>query len=178
MDDIRRTAITYGGILTREEFDEAFAATGWFRRLRWLIVAAAALMAALSLKPSADGGPVNAGLLTLALVYGALGLFLPPMLAGRMFRADQATGEKQAVIDASGCVISRGSEELIRVPWRTMNRYHATQRAYVVTGRIGWKVGLLIVPKRLLTRADENELVDILLEAAVRRSKSKRAPGR
>ncbi|MFJ8870281.1 hypothetical protein ACIRD6_31535 [Streptomyces sp. NPDC102473] len=74
MDDIRRTAITYSGILTREEFDEAFAATGWFRRLRWLIVVVAALMAALSLKPSADGDPVNAGLLTLALVYGALGI--------------------------------------------------------------------------------------------------------
>ncbi|WP_406391339.1 hypothetical protein [Streptomyces sp. NBC_00887] len=178
MDDIRQTVITYSGVLTRAEFDEAFVATGWFRRLRWLIVVAAALMAALSLKPSADGDPINAGLLTLALVYGALGVFLPPMLAGRMFRADQATGEKQAVIDAVGCVISRGSEELMRVPWRTMNRYYETERAYVVTGRLGWKVGLLIVPKRLLTGAGETELVDVLLEAAVRRSKGKRAHGR
>ncbi|MEU5361903.1 YcxB family protein [Streptomyces sp. NPDC005925] len=178
MDGIRQTTITFSGILTREEFDEAFAATGWLRHLRWLIVVAAAVTAALSLKPSAHGDPINAGLLTLALVYGALGLFLPPMLAGRMFRADQATGEKQAVIDDAGCVVSRGSEVLMRVPWRTMYRYYETERVYVVTGRLGWKVGLLIVPKRLLTRTSETELVGILLEAAVRRSKSQRAPGR
>lgn len=178
VDDIRQTTITFSGILTREEFDEALAATGLFRRLRWLIVVAAALMAALSLRPSAHGGPINAGLLTLALVYGALGLFLPPLLAGRMFRADQATGEKQAVIDDAGCVVSRGSEELMRVPWRTMYRYYETERVYVVTGRVGWKVGLLIVPKRLLTRTSETELVGALLEATVRRSKSMRAHGR
>ncbi|WP_329224712.1 hypothetical protein OHB07_00150 [Streptomyces sp. NBC_00111] len=178
MDDIRQTTITYGGILTREEFDEAFAATGLFRYLRWLIVVAAVLLMALSLKPVGHGDPLNAGLLMLALVYGALGLFLPPMLAGRMFRADQATGERQAVIDAAGCVISRGSEELMRVPWRTMNRYHETERVYVVTGRVGWKPGLLIVPKRLLTTTSETELVDILLKAAVHPARSKQAHSR
>ncbi|MFI6123776.1 hypothetical protein ACIBCU_29105 [Streptomyces sp. NPDC051064] len=178
MDDIRRTTITFSGILTREEFDEALAATGWFRHLRWLIVVAAATMAVLSLKPSADGGPINAGLLMLSLVYGALGVFLPPMLAGRMFRADQATGEKQAVIDDAGCVVSRGPKELMRVPWRSMYRCHETERVYVVTGRLGWKVGLLMVPKRLLTKTSETELVGVLLEAGVPRSKSKRTHGR
>lgn len=177
MDDIRQTVITFSGILTREEFDEALAATGWFRRLRWLIVVAAVLMAALSLRSSAHG-PINAGLLTLALVYGVLGLFLPPLLAGRMFRADQATGEKQAVIDDAGFVVSRGSEELMRVPWRTMYRYYETERVYVVTGRLGWKIGLLMVPKRLLTRTGETDLVDVLQEAPVRRSKSIRTHGR
>ncbi|MCX4774521.1 YcxB family protein [Streptomyces sp. NBC_01260] len=178
MDDIRQTTITFSGILTREEFDEALAATGWLRRLRWLIVVAAAVMAALSLKPSADGNSINAGLLMLALVYGALGMFLPPMLAGRMFRADQATGEKQAVIDDAGFVLSRGSDELMRVPWRTMSRYYETERVYVVTGRLGWKRGLLMVPKRLLTRTGETELVGVLLEASLRRSTSVRTHGR
>ncbi|MFE4257879.1 hypothetical protein [Streptomyces sp. NPDC056883] len=177
MDDIRQTTITFSGILTREEFDEALAATGWFRHLRALVLVAAALMAALSLKPG-SGESINAGLLALALVYGALGLFLPPMLAGRMFRADQATGEKQAVIDHAGCVVSRGSEEIMRVPWRTMYRSYETERVYVVTGRLGWKVGLLIVPKRLLTRTGETELMGLLLESTVRRSKSKRTHGR
>lgn len=178
VDDIRQTAITFSGTLTREEFDEALAATGWLRRLRWLIVVVAALMAALSLKASAHGGPINAGLLALALVYGALGLFLPPLLAGRMFRADQVTGEKQAVIDDAGFVVSRGSEELMRVPWRTMYRYYETERVYVVTGRLGWKRCLLIVPKRLLTRTSEPQLVSALLKATVRRSKSKQTQGR
>lgn len=178
MDDIRQTVITFSGILTREEFDEALAATGWFRRLRWLFVVAAVLMAALSLRSSAHGGPINAGLLTLALVYGVLGLFLPLLLAGRMFRADQATGEKQAVVDDAGFVVSRGSEELMRVPWRTMYRYYETERVYVVTGRLGWKVGLLMVPKRLLTRTGETDLVDVLQEALVRRSKSMRTQRR
>lgn len=178
VDDIRQTTITFSGILTREEFDEALAATGWLRRLRWLIVVAAAVMAALSLKPSADGNSINAGLLMLALVYGALGMFLPPMLAGRMFRADQATGEKQAVIDDAGFVLSRGSDELMRVPWRTMSRYYETERVYVVTGRLGWKRGLLMVPKRLLTRTGETELVGVLLEASLRRSTSVRTHGR
>ncbi|REK90669.1 hypothetical protein DY245_08855 [Streptomyces inhibens] len=178
MDDIRQTTIAFSGILTREEFDEAVAATGWFRRLRWLIVVAAVLMAALSLRPSAHGGPVNAGLLTLALVYGVLGLFLPPLLAGRMFRADQATGEKQAVVDDAGFVVSRGSEELMRVPWRTLYRSYETERVYVVTGRLGWKTSLLIVPKRLLTGSGETELMGVLLETRVRRSKSRRTQGR
>lgn len=178
VDDIGQTTITFSGILTREEFDEALAATGWLRRLRWLIVVAAAVMAALSLKPSADGNSINAGLLMLALVYGALGMFLPPMLAGRMFRADQATGEKQAVIDDAGFVLSRGSDELMRVPWRTMSRYYETERVYVVTGRLGWKRGLLMVPKRLLTRTGETELVGVLLEASLRRSTSVRTHGR
>ncbi|WP_405557674.1 hypothetical protein [Streptomyces sp. NBC_01171] len=178
MDDIPQTTITFSGTLTREEFDEALAATGWWRRLRWLFVVAAAVMAALSLKPSADGNSINAGLLMLALVYGALGMFLPSMLAGRMFRADQATGEKQAVIDDTGCVISRGSEELMRVPWRTMSRYYESELVYVVTGRLGWKRGLLIVPKRLLTTTGETELVSVLLEASLRRSTSVRTHGR
>ncbi|MCX5129496.1 hypothetical protein OG898_29610 [Streptomyces sp. NBC_00193] len=177
MDDIRQTTITFSGTLTREEFDEALAATRWFRHLRGLVLVAAVLLAVLSLKPgSAD--PINTGLLALALVYGALGLILPPILAGRMFRADQATGEKQAVIDHAGCVVSRGSEELMRVPWRTMYRYYETERVYVVTGRLGWKVGLLIVPKRLLTRTSETELIGLLLESTVRRAKRKQAHGR
>ncbi|MFF3215550.1 hypothetical protein ACFYYB_33590 [Streptomyces sp. NPDC002886] len=173
MDDIQQTQtpITFSGSLTREEFDEALAATGWFRYLRWLILVAAALMTALSLKPG-SGDPINTGLLALALFYGALGLFLPPMLAGRMFRADQATGEKQAVIDHAGCVVSQGSKELMRVPWRTMYRYYETERAYVVTGRLGWKASLLIVPKRLLNQTSQTELAGVLLEATVRRSKN------
>ncbi|MEU4112713.1 YcxB family protein [Streptomyces sp. NPDC027717] len=175
MDDKRQTAITFSGTLTREEFDEALAATGWLRRLRWLILAAAALTVALGLKASAHGGPVDAGLLTLALVYGVLGLFLPPLLAGRMFRSDQLTGEKQVVIDDAGFVVSRGSEELMRVPWRTMHRYFETERLYVVTGRLGWKRCLLMVPKRLLTGTSEPQLASALLKAEVRRSKSKRA---
>ncbi|MEU7601221.1 hypothetical protein [Streptomyces sp. NPDC041003] len=178
MDDIRQTTITFSGILTREEFDEAVAATGWFRRLRWLIVVAAVLMVALSMRPSTHGGPVNAGLLTLALVYGVLGLFLPPLLAGRMFRADQATGEKQAVVDDAGFAVSRGSEELMRVPWRTTYRSYETERVYVVTGRLGWKTSLLIVPKRLLTGSGEIELMGVLLETRVRRPKSRRTQGR
>ncbi|MCY0932019.1 YcxB family protein [Streptomyces sp. H27-H1] len=178
MDDIRQATITFSGILTREEFDEALATTGWFRRLRWLIVVAAALMAALSLRPSAHGGPINAGLLTLALVYAVLGLLLPPLLAGRMFRADQATGEKHAVVDNAGFVVSRGSEELMRVPWHTMYRSYETDRVYVVTGRVGWKASLLIVPKRLLTTTSETELVAVLRAAPFRRSKSVRTQGR
>ncbi|MFD6417946.1 hypothetical protein [Streptomyces sp. NPDC060194] len=178
MDDIRQATITFGGVLTREEFDDAIAATGWYRRLRRLVLVAAVVMAAMSLKPAADGDPINAGLLMLALVYGAIAVFLPPMFAGRMFRADQATGEKQAVIDDTGCVISRGSEELMRVPWRTMSRYHETELVFVVTGRLGWKRGLLIVPKRLLITTGSVELVGALLEATVRRSTSKRTHGR
>ncbi|MFE9635752.1 YcxB family protein [Streptomyces sp. NPDC006463] len=178
MDDIRQATITFSGILTREEFDEAVAATGWFRRLRWLIVVAAVLMAALSLRPSAHGGPVNAGLLTLALVYGALGTFLPPLLASRAFRADQATGEKQAVIDDAGFVVSRGGEEFMRMPWRTIHRSYETERVYVVTGRLGWKAGLLIVPKRLLTGPGETELMGVLLETRVGGSKTRRTQGR
>ncbi|MGW1374435.1 YcxB family protein [Streptomyces sp. NPDC002446] len=178
MADIRQTTIAFSGILTREEFDEAVAAIGWFRRLRWLIVVAAVLMAALSLRPFAHGGPVNSGLLMLALVYGVLGLFLPPLLAGRMFRKDQATGEKQAVVDDAGFVVSRGSEELIRLPWRTMYRSYETERVYVVTGRLGLKTSLLIVPKRLLTGPGETELMGALLENRVRRSTSRRTQGR
>ncbi|MBT2451449.1 YcxB family protein [Streptomyces sp. ISL-43] len=178
MDDIRQAAIAFSGTLTREEFDEAVAATGWFRRLRWLIVVAAVLMAALSLRFSAQGGSVNAGLLALALVYGVLGLFLPPVLTSRMFRADQATGEKQAVVDDAGYVVSRGHEELMRVPWRTVSRSYETERVYVVTGRLGWKAGMLIVPKRLLTGPGETELMGVLLETRVRRSKSRRTQGR
>ncbi|ATW48242.1 hypothetical protein [Streptomyces peucetius] len=178
MDDIRQTTITFSGILAREEFDEAVAAIGWFRRLRWGIVVAAVLMAALSLRASAHGGPVNAGLLTLALVYGVLGLFLPPLLAGRMFRADQATGEKQVVVDDAGFVVSRGSEELMRFPWCTMHRSYETERVYVVTGRLGLKTILLMVPKRLLTGSGEAELMGVLLETRVRRSKNRRTQGR
>src|SRR4051794_9870013 len=77
VDDIRHRTVIFSGILTREEFDEAFAATSWFRQLRWLVVVAAVLMGMLSLRPAAHGGPINAGLLMLALVYGVLGLFLP-----------------------------------------------------------------------------------------------------
>ncbi|MFG3144760.1 hypothetical protein [Streptomyces sp. NPDC048243] len=178
MDDIRRRTVTFSGILTREEFDEALAATGWFRQLRWLVVVAAVLMGTLSLRPAAHGGPINSGLLTLALVYAVLGLFLPRLKAGRMFRADRATGEKQAVIDDVGFVLSRGSEELMRVPWHTMRRHYEAERIYVVTGRLGWKACLLIVPKRLLTPTSETELVRVLLEAPLRRSKSKRTRGR
>lgn len=178
MDDIRQTAITFSGILTREEFDEAVAAIGWFRRLRWLIVVAAVLMVTLSLRPFAHGGPINSGLVMLALVYGVLGLFLPPLLAGRMFRTDQAKGEKQAVVDDAGFVVSRGSEELVRVPWRTMYRSYETERVYVATGRLGWKTILLIVPKRLLTGAGEIELMGVVLETRVRRSKSRGTQGR
>ncbi|MFD1275613.1 hypothetical protein ACFQ51_40460 [Streptomyces kaempferi] len=177
MDDIRQTTVTFSGILTREEFDEALAVTGWFRHLRWLVVVAAALMGTLSLRPTTHGGPINVGLLMLALVYGVLGLFLPRLKASRMFRADQATGEKQAVIDDVGFVLSRGSEELMRVPWRTMHRYYEAEWVYVVTGRLGWKACLLIVPKRLLTTTSETELVSVLLEAPFRRSKSKRIQG-
>ncbi|MFD5067285.1 hypothetical protein ACFWNC_04955 [Streptomyces sp. NPDC058369] len=178
MDDIRQTTITFSGTLTREEFDEALAATGWLRRLRRLIAVAAVVMTALGLKPAVDGNSVNAGLLMLALVYGALCVFLPPMLAGRMFRADQATGEKQAVIDHAGFVLSRGSDEIMRVPWRTMKRYYETERAYTATGRFGWKRGLLIVPKRLLTTTGETELVGVFREASLRCSTSSRTPGR
>ncbi|WP_393053971.1 hypothetical protein [Streptomyces sp. LN549] len=178
MDDIRQTTITFSGILTREEFDEALAAAGWFRRLRWLVVVAAALMATLSLRPVTHGGPINVGLLMLALVYGVLGLCLPRLKAGRMFRADQATGEKQAVIDDAGFVLSRGSEELMRVPWRTMHRSYEAERVYVVTGRLGWKACLLIVPKRLLTTTSETELAGVLLAAPFRRSKGMRTQGR
>ncbi|MFD6276011.1 YcxB family protein [Streptomyces sp. NPDC060209] len=178
MDDIRQTTITYRGILTREEFDEALAATGLFRYLRWLIVVAAVLMAALSLKPVAHSGSVNAGLLILAFVYGALGLSLPLLLAGRMFRADQATGEKQATVNEAGFVLSRGSEELMRVPWRSMSRYYETERVYVLTGRLGWKPGLLIVPKRLLTTTSETDLMHLLPQAMLRRSKNRRTQGR
>ncbi|MDQ0585706.1 YcxB family protein [Streptomyces rishiriensis] len=178
MDDIRRTTISFSGLLTREEFDEALTATGLFRRLRWLIVVAAVLLAALSLTPSVHGGPINVGLLMLALVYGALGVSLPPLLAGRMFRADQATGEKQAVVDEAGFVVSRGSEELLRMPWRTMHRSYETERVYVVTGRLGWKANLFIVPKRLLTRTGETELMGVLREAPFRRSNGRRTQGR
>ncbi|MFF2191346.1 YcxB family protein [Streptomyces sp. NPDC058157] len=175
MDDIRQATVTFSGTLTREEFDEAVAATGTFRRVRWLILAAAVLMAALGLRPLPDGGPVNGGLLTLAVVYGVLGLFLPPLLTGRAFRADQAKGEKQATIDAAGFVVVRGGVELVRVPWRSMYRVHETERVYVVTGRLGWKAGLMIVPKRLLAGAGEAELVGVLLETRVGRSKARRA---
>ncbi|MER6782986.1 MULTISPECIES: YcxB family protein [unclassified Streptomyces] len=175
MDDIRQATITFSGTLTREEFDEAVAATGSFRRVRWLIGVAAGLMAALSLRPLAGGGPVNGGLLTLAVVYGALGLFLPPLLTGRAFRADQAKGEKQATIDASGFVIVRGGDELMRVPWRSVYRSYETERVYVVSGRLGWKAGLLIVPKRLLAGAGEAELVGVLLETRVGPPKGRRA---
>ncbi|WP_331727869.1 hypothetical protein [Streptomyces sp. NBC_00158] len=175
MDDIRRATITFSGTLTREEFDEAVAATGMFRRIRWLIGVAAVLMAALSLRPLPDGGPVNGGLLTLAVVYGVLGLFLPPLLTSRAFRADQAKGEKQATIDAVGFVILRGDDELMRVPWRSMHRSYETERVYVVTGRLGWKAGLVIVPKRLLAGAGEAELMGVLLETRVGRPKGRRA---
>ncbi|MFE0188118.1 YcxB family protein [Streptomyces sp. NPDC059008] len=178
MDAIRQTTIAFSGILTREEFDEAVAAIGWFRRLRWLSIVAAVLMATLGLRHAAHGDPVNSGLLMLALVYGVLGLFLPPLLAGRMFRTDQATGEKQVVVDDAGFVVSRGSEELMRVPWRTMYRSYETERVYVATGRVGWKTSLLIVPKRLLTGAGETELMGVLLETRARRSKSRRTQGR
>ncbi|MEU9039477.1 YcxB family protein [Streptomyces sp. NPDC048352] len=174
MDDIRQATITFSGTLTREEFDEAVAATGLFQRLRWLIWVAAVLLAALSLRPLAHGGAVNAGLLALGVVYGVLGLFLPPLLSGRAFRADQARGEKQAVIDAAGFVVARGGEELMRVPWGTMYRARETERVYVVTGRFGWKGGLLIVPKRLLAGAGEAELMGVLLETGVRRFKRHR----
>ncbi|MEU9713879.1 hypothetical protein [Streptomyces sp. NPDC047976] len=175
MDDIRQATITFSGTLTREEFDEAVAATGVFRRLRWLIVVAAVLMAALSLRPLPDGGSVNGGLLTLAVVYGVLGLFLPPLLTSRAFRADQAKGEKQATIDAAGFVIVRGGDELMRVPWRNMYRSYETERVYAVTGRLGWKAGLLIVPKRLLAGSGEAELMGVLLETRVGRPKRRRA---
>jgi hypothetical protein len=171
VDDTRQTTITFGGILTREEFDEAVAEAGWFRHLRWLVVVAAVLMAALSLRHAAQGGPINAGLLALALVYGVLGLFLAPLLAGRMFRAEQATGEKQVVVDRAGFVVSRSSEELMRVPWSAMYRYYETERVFVVTGRLGWKIGLLIAPKRLLAGTGETELRGVLQSAPLRRSK-------
>ncbi|KPI22813.1 hypothetical protein OV320_1270 [Actinobacteria bacterium OV320] len=131
-------------------------------------------MAALSLRPLAHDGQLNAGLLMLALVYGVLGLFLPPLLAGRMFRADQATGGKQVLIDDVGFVVSRGSEEVMRVPWRAMYRYQETERVYVVTGRLGWKAGLLIIPKRLLTGNSESGLTAVLLRVPFRRSGSRR----
>ncbi|MEU9144092.1 hypothetical protein [Streptomyces sp. NPDC048349] len=174
MDDIRQATITFRGTLTREEFNEAVAATGVFRRLRSLIVVAAVLMAALSLRPFDQGGPINTGLLALAVVYGALGLGLPPLLAGRAFRADQAKGEKLAVADAVGFAVSRGDEVLMRVPWRNMYRSYETERVYVVTGRLGWKACLLIVPKRLLTGPGETELMGVLLETCVRRFKRHR----
>jgi len=177
VDDIRQTVITFDGILTREEFDEALAAVEWFRSLRWLGVGGAALMAVLSLISSADDGPINTGLM-IALVYGVLGWFLHPLLAGRMFRADQATGEKRAVLDDAGFVVFRGSEEFMRASWRAMYRYHETERVYVVTGRLGWKVILFVVPKRLLTRTSETELVGVLRKAPFRRSRSTWTHGR
>ncbi|MFB7981920.1 YcxB family protein [Streptomyces vinaceus] len=175
MDDIRQASITFSGTLTREEFDEAVAATGMFRRVRWLIGVAAALMAALSLMPLAGGGPVNGVLLMLAAVYGVLGLFLPPLLTSRAFRADQAKGEKRATIDAAGFVVVRGGDELMRVPWRSISRSYETERVYVVTGRLGWKAGLVIVPKRLLAGAGEAELMGVLLETRVGRPKGRPA---
>ncbi|MEU8844270.1 hypothetical protein AB0D97_35060 [Streptomyces roseus] len=174
MDDIRRATITFSGTLTREEFDEAVASTGLFRRVRWLVGVTSVLMAALSLMPLVGGGPANGGLLTLAVVYGVLGLFLPPLLTSRAFRADQAKGEKQATVDASGFAIVRGGEELMRVPWRNMRRFYETERVYAVTGRLGWKAGLVIVPKRLLAGAGEPELMGVLLEGRVGRSKDRR----
>lgn len=174
---MQRATITFSGTLTREEFDEGLAATGWFRRLRWLFGVAAALMVTLSLRLAVHGGPINAGLLILALIYGVLGLFLSSLLAGRMFRADQAAGEKQAVIDDAGFVVSRGSEELVRGPWEAMYRFEETERVYIVTGRLGWKAVLLIVPKRLLTGTDETQLPVVLLNAPFRRSKGRQAQG-
>lgn len=178
VDDIRKTTISFSGVLTREEFDEALAAIGWFRRLRWLFFVASALMMTLSLRLAVEGGPINAGQLMLALVYGVLGLCLPPLLAGRMFRADQATGEKQALIDDAGFVVSRGSEELVRGPWKAMYRYYERERVYVATGRLGWKAVLMIVPKRLLTPTSETELVGVLTKAPFRRSKNRHEPAR
>ncbi|THA47716.1 YcxB family protein [Streptomyces sp. A1136] len=178
MSDIRQATIAFSGSLTREEFDEAFAATGRLRRLRWLTGVLAVLPAALSLRLSADGGSVNVGMLTLALLYGVLAWLLPRLLIGRAFRADQAEGEKQAVVDDTGVVVSRGDRELVRVPWRAVHRCYETERLYVMTGRLGWKSGLLIVPKRLLTGPGETELLGVLLETRVSRSKGSRVQSR
>ncbi|MCB5180114.1 hypothetical protein [Streptomyces antimicrobicus] len=164
MDDIRRTTVGFTGTLTRDEFDEAVRAWGTLRRLRLLVVVAAVLIALLNVRLTADGGSVHLPGLAAALAYLVFGLLTPRLVAGRMFRVDRARGPKRCVIDGTGITVSHGDEEILRAPWRSLTRFHETERAYVVTGRVGWKSCMAVLPKRLLSGPGEVELVGALLD--------------
>ncbi|RSS82812.1 YcxB family protein [Streptomyces sp. WAC06614] len=168
MDDIRRTTVRFRGTLTREEFDEALRVWGLLRHLRRILLALAVLNAALGVV-TADGGSPDLTRLSLALACAALGLLGPPFLAGRMFRADRDRGEKQCVVDGSGITVSRGDEQILRVSWPQVKRVHETARLYVVTGRVGWKNCMVVLPKRLLAGAGGIELTGLLLDTHVGR---------
>ncbi|MEU2394701.1 hypothetical protein [Streptomyces sp. NPDC007369] len=165
MEDIRQASITCTGLVTADEYDEGVTASGVFRRLRWIVAAAVAVLAALSVTATAEGGSVNLVLLGLAVAYGALGWILPPWLYARAFRADQAKGEKRMVLDAAGILVTRGDEEIMRVPWTCVSGHRETPRLYVLTGKAGRKSFVGVLPKRLLTGPGEAELVGALLEA-------------
>ncbi|MBW5482143.1 YcxB family protein [Streptomyces bambusae] len=172
MADIRQTTLTFSGSLTREEFDEAIAVSGMFRRVPWLVGAAVAGLVALILLRMADGGSPDPVALVLTVVYGVGGLLVPRAVPARMFRAYQAKGDKDCVVDESGIVVSHGGEEFMRVPWAGLKRYHETERLYVVVGRVGWKSCLLALPKRLFGGPGEADLMGALLDARVGRTKN------
>lgn len=94
---------------------------------------------------------------------------MPPALAARSFRREQARGTHRYTVDDTGVTTGRGGVELLTVPWSGFTRHHETDRLFVLVGRADRRRLALALPKRLLSAPGEAELLGALLEERIGR---------
>ncbi|MFD7631675.1 YcxB family protein [Streptomyces sp. NPDC059851] len=177
MHDIRETGstltLTLTGNLNDDEYLEAVRAAGLFRSWRSSVIATTTALAATgaALFALGDSPHTVAALLCAGAAYAALGLLVPPALAARSFRREQAKGTHRCTIDDTGIATARGGVELLRVPWNRFTRHYETDRLFVLVGRAGRQRLVMVLPKRLLTAPGEEAQLGAVLEARVGRGR-------
>ncbi len=163
--------LRFRGQVQESEVRAALKASGVFRRVRVPGVAGGAAIALLGALGLADGDPVGLGFMVGGAVYGAVFCLLAPRrITSRGFKAAQAQGERECVVDDGGITVSCPGGEPVRMPWERMKRFHETPEIFAVVGRTGWKTCFFVLPKRLMPAPGQTELVGALLDSRLRRA--------
>ncbi|MCX5306298.1 MULTISPECIES: YcxB family protein [Streptomyces] len=159
MSEIRETAFSATGSVTRDEYDEAARAAGFFRRGRVVAVLGTVLLASAGVTLSSGGLTVHPVPLAIAVAYGLVALLvLPRWAVAQGFRSGRAAEEKRVVVDGTGVEVFRGGESQ-RIVWDEVRFYHETPRLHVFVGRSRRRTCLVVLPKRLFTAPGESELL-------------------